>query len=109
MSEDFRLEEASSLGLKLVSVLARQLQGHVRLEGSMDGIEAARHIRAARTVPVLFLTAHAASGGEQEQTGLHPCLSKPFRTAELQAALTQALDQGGSHRSSPEKEASGQS
>jgi two-component system, cell cycle sensor histidine kinase and response regulator CckA len=64
----------------------------VRLEGPMDGIEAARQIRAARDVPVLFLTAHAASLGEQEQVALRPCLSKPFRAAELQTAMAQVLD-----------------
>jgi PAS domain S-box-containing protein len=34
LPEDFRLEEATSLGLKLVTVLARQLRGHVRLQGN---------------------------------------------------------------------------
>jgi two-component system, sensor histidine kinase len=75
----------------------------VRLAGPMDGIEAARHIRAAREVPILFLTAHAASLGEPEQAALRPCLSKPFRAAELKAALSQVLDRRGTNSPSPEK------
>src|SRR3954451_17205374 len=56
----------------------------VRLEGPMEGIEAGRQLRAPRDIPILFLTAHAASMAEQEQAALRPCLSKPFGAAELQ-------------------------
>jgi two-component system, cell cycle sensor histidine kinase and response regulator CckA len=64
----------------------------VRLEGQMDGVQAASQIRAQREVPVLFLTAHAADLGEHHNAPLLPCVAKPFRTAELQSAITQALD-----------------
>ena len=63
----------------------------VRLEGPMDGIEAARQIRAARPIPVLYVTAYtdaSQQGGSQE---LRPCLSKPFLTPQLHDAITQAL------------------
>ncbi len=62
----------------------------VRLDGPMDGIEAARQIRAARWVPVLFVTANATAFGEKS-TALSPCLSKPFRSVELQTAVADAL------------------
>jgi CheY-like chemotaxis protein len=64
----------------------------VRLEGPMDGVQAATQIRAGRDVPVLFLTAHLAGLGEQPQAPLHPRVAKPFRAAELEAAIAQALN-----------------
>ncbi len=64
----------------------------VRLKGEMDGIAAARRIRAIREIPVIYLTAQSRmrtpdGNGEVPQ----PCLNKPFRTAELDAALSRAL------------------
>jgi CheY-like chemotaxis protein len=64
----------------------------VRLEGRMDGIEAAAQIRAAREVPVLFLTAYNAALEGQRHAPLHPCIAKPFRADELQAAIVHALN-----------------
>jgi CheY-like chemotaxis protein len=59
----------------------------IRLEGPMDGVEAARRIRAAREVPILFVTAHAPDLlGTQQGV-----VTKPFRAAELQAAISDAL------------------
>jgi CheY-like chemotaxis protein len=72
----------------------------VRLEGQMDGLEAAQKIRAIRNVPVLFLTAHAAGMGEQELAALHPCVSKPFRVPELKSAIAKALDHRAGNGSS---------
>jgi CheY-like chemotaxis protein len=63
----------------------------VRLAGPMDGIEAATQIRAAREVPILFLTAHHAALGQQQQAALHPHVRKPFRSVELQAAIAELL------------------
>ena len=63
----------------------------VRLAGPMDGIEAATQIRAAREVPILFLTAHHAALGQQQQAALHPHVKKPFRSVELEAAIDQLL------------------
>jgi len=63
----------------------------VRLEGKMDGIQAAMQIRSDREVPVLFLTAHSADVGEQQQARLQPRVTKPFRATELQSAISQAL------------------
>lgn len=64
----------------------------VRLKGSMNGITAARSIQAAREVPVIYLTAlnQARSNGDQEQAP-EPCLGKPFRMADLDAAIRGVL------------------
>lgn len=72
----------------------------VRLEGPMDGVEAAAQIRAAREIPVLFLTAYQPSG--EQQAAMHPFLGKPFRAEELRAAIARALDGRESNRSSQE-------
>ncbi len=64
----------------------------VRLEGRMDGIEAAARIRASREVPVLFLTAYNAPPEGQRAGPLYPCIAKPFRADELQAAIVRALN-----------------
>ena len=63
----------------------------VRLEGAMDGLEAARRIRAEREIPIIFVTAFADSTEPELIKLLRPCLSKPFATPELQAAIARAL------------------
>jgi two-component system, cell cycle sensor histidine kinase and response regulator CckA len=63
----------------------------VRLEGAMDGLEAARRIRAEREIPIIFVTAFADSTEPELIQLLRPCLSKPFATPELQAAIARAL------------------
>lgn len=65
----------------------------VRLEGAMDGIEAASQICAARETPVLLLTAHP-SDVERPQSRVLPRVLKPFRIAELKAAIEKALTPG---------------
>jgi two-component system cell cycle sensor histidine kinase/response regulator CckA len=63
----------------------------VRLDGPMDGVEAARRIRAERPTPIVFVTAFADSTEPKASESLRPCLPKPFATPELQAAIEQAL------------------
>jgi CheY-like chemotaxis protein len=63
----------------------------VRLEGRMDGLEAAQKIKATQDVPVLFLTAHAAGMREEQTAALKPCVAKPFRVPELVSAIANAL------------------
>jgi len=63
----------------------------VSLAGQMNGIEAAAQIRAARQVPILFLTAHHTPRGEQHPSALNPYLAKPFRSVELKMAIDEAL------------------
>jgi two-component system, cell cycle sensor histidine kinase and response regulator CckA len=68
----------------------------VRLEGSMDGIEAARRIRAEQGTPVVYVTAYASTLDEAApQDVFGPCVSKPFRTTELQSAIARTLSGAG--------------
>ena len=68
----------------------------VRLEGAMDGIEAARRIQAARPIPIIYVTAYASSvGGVEGAAAPGACVSKPFRTTELQAVIAEALASSG--------------
>jgi CheY-like chemotaxis protein len=85
-----RGEEAVAKALELGPDLVLM---DVSLAGPMNGIEAARQIRAVRNTPVIYLTAYAAALGESERKQfLGPCLSKPFRTNELQSAITRTLE-----------------
>ena len=60
----------------------------VRLEGRMDGIEAARLIRAERQVGFVYITATQQSVAE---TGYDQIVPKPFTVLELRTALERAL------------------
>lgn len=65
----------------------------VRLKGRMDGIEAAKQIRAMREVPVIYLTAQDnAALNKLGEEALNACVPKPFRTGDLERALAQALE-----------------
>jgi CheY-like chemotaxis protein len=76
----------------------------VSLAGQMDGIEAAAQIRAARTVPILFLTAHHTRAREQQEAASNPYLAKPFRSVDLHTAIRQVLrDSGPDHSSGAEQ------
>ena len=63
----------------------------VRLDGEIDGIEAARQIQSEHGTPVIYVTAYATTlqGALQDVSG--PCLSKPFSTAELKSAIAKTL------------------
>jgi CheY-like chemotaxis protein len=71
----------------------------VRLDGPMDGIEAARRIRAQQGTPVVYVTAYAATLEDaRPQDVFGPCLSKPFLTTELQSAIARTIgDAGNDH------------
>jgi len=83
-----RGEEAVAKAAELVPDLVLM---DVRLNGPMDGIEAARRIRSERLIPIVYVTAYADSFDPVTSEPLRPRLSKPFRTPELQAAIAQAL------------------
>ncbi len=61
----------------------------VRLQGPMDGTEAARRIQRTIGVPVIFITAYAEifmrDPGLMNPPGL--CISKPFSIGQLRAVL----------------------
>jgi CheY-like chemotaxis protein len=67
----------------------------LRLQGRMNGLEAARQIRQSSTAPILFVTAHAhkLSAVLQDLPGNNRVLSKPFSTSELRGAIDSALSE----------------
>src|SRR5437868_535658 len=84
-----RGEEAVAKALELKPDLVIM---DVSLEGAMNGIEAARRIRQAQGTPVVYVTAYAGALATAEAFGaVGPCLSKPFRTTELQSTIAQTL------------------
>lgn len=61
----------------------------IRLQGEMDGIEAALHIQTDRLIPVIYLTAYVDDATMQraQATSSWGFLRKPFHVRELQAIL----------------------
>jgi CheY-like chemotaxis protein len=79
-------EEAISLSEQLRPELVLM---DVRLQGRMDGTEAARRIQRATGVPIVFITAFAEiflrDPSLMNPPGL--CISKPFSLGQLRAVL----------------------
>ncbi|MBV8818399.1 MAG: response regulator [Acidobacteriaceae bacterium] len=69
----------------------------VRLQGSMDGIEAARNIRKHSNVPILFVTAHAGARALNlsELPGKFGSIAKPFSPAQLRETIESILHSPG--------------
>ncbi len=88
--------------LKLATTRPDLIIMDIRLQGEMDGIEAAEAIGAQYDIPVVFLTALNDPDTRQraEITGSYGHIPKPFSTEELRAAIDQAL--AGSRGSSSE-------
>jgi signal transduction histidine kinase len=65
----------------------------IRLEGGMDGIEAAKQIRAREDIPIVYLTAYADEATLQRAKITEPYgyLLKPFQTRDLQINIEMAL------------------
>ncbi|PSQ87675.1 MAG: sigma-54-dependent Fis family transcriptional regulator, partial [Bacteroidetes bacterium QH_2_63_10] len=65
----------------------------VRLDGSMDGVEAAQTIRGSHPVPIVFVTAYSDDETLQRATDTTPFgyVVKPFDERELYAAVEVAL------------------
>ena len=65
----------------------------IRLEGAMDGIEAAAQIRDRYRIPVVFLTAHAdrATFDRAKRAGPYGYLVKPMAPATLQSTVEIAI------------------
>jgi two-component system, cell cycle sensor histidine kinase and response regulator CckA len=65
----------------------------IRLQGSIDGVEAAAAIRAIADVPIIFLTAHADPDTRERVRALAPYgyLIKPFDEHMLAVTLETAL------------------
>lgn len=65
----------------------------IRLQGEMDGIEAADQIKRACDIPVVFLTAHSDETTLQRAIAVQPSgyLIKPFRDRELYSTIELSL------------------
>ena len=65
----------------------------IRIQGGMDGVEAARRIQALTGVPVIFITAYGEMFLSNPGLMVPPaiCLSKPFSLYQLRAALDAVL------------------
>jgi len=61
----------------------------IRLQGDMDGIDAALQIQADRLVPIIYLTAYVDESTVQRAQATSPWgfLRKPFHVRDLQAIL----------------------
>lgn len=72
----------------------------IQLYGDMDGIEAARLIRAESDVPIIFLTANAdqASMERASSTQAFSYLLKPFNERELKFSIQMALEHSRTNR-----------
>jgi CheY-like chemotaxis protein len=84
---DGAIEQAIDLDVDLVLM-------DIRLAGRMDGIEAARRIRAQRDTPIIFITAHGDSANrahiERVLPGA-PVLAKPITADRLRVAVATVL------------------
>jgi len=65
----------------------------IRLEGPMDGVEAAQVIRRECDIPVIYLTAHSDSATLQRAKVTEPFgyILKPFETPQLETQIQMAL------------------
>lgn len=65
----------------------------VRLQGTMDGIDAAEIIRSRFAVPVIFLTSHSDHETVQRaaRTAAYGFLTKPYQIREVRAGIEVAL------------------
>jgi len=61
----------------------------IRLQGEMDGIEAALYIQVDRSIPIIYLTAYVDDSTRQRAQATSPWgfLRKPFHVRDLQAIL----------------------
>jgi len=65
----------------------------LRLQGAMNGLEAAQHIRQTSPVPILFVTAHAhrLTNTLRNLPGDNRVIAKPFSANELRLAIEDML------------------
>ena len=63
----------------------------VRLQGAMDGVETARHIRRIADIPIIYVTAHASVLASLEQDDRSVRLAKPFSPLQLQTVIDTVL------------------
>jgi PAS domain S-box-containing protein len=80
------IQKAAEMQLDLVLM-------DIRLEGSMDGVEAAEQIRSDFNIPVVYLTAHMDDNTVQRAMITEPFgfILKPYEPRELHIAIELAL------------------
>jgi PAS domain S-box-containing protein len=78
----------------------------IRLEGAMDGIDAAQQIREHCRIPVVFLTAYADDETVQRASLTEPFgyLLKPFEDSQLRTVIEMALYKHAAERKLRESE-----
>jgi signal transduction histidine kinase/CheY-like chemotaxis protein len=78
----------------------------IRLKGALDGIEAARMIRQAFDVPIIYLTAYADNQtlDRARYTEPYGYILKPFNERELKAAIEIALQRHAQDRMRSEQQ-----
>jgi PAS domain S-box-containing protein len=83
-------EEALALALETRPDLVLM---DIRLEGEMDGIDAAQQIRETCQIPVIFLTAYAddETVGRASRTEPFGYLLKPFEDSQLRTVIEMAI------------------
>lgn len=72
----------------------------IGLSGAMDGIETALRLREVADVAIVFLTAYADQAILKRALAARPegWVGKPFRDADLRAALDSAIRERGARR-----------
>jgi two-component system, cell cycle sensor histidine kinase and response regulator CckA len=67
----------------------------IMLEGDMDGIETARHIRSEQDIPIIYLSAYSDERLVEKAITTEPFayLVKPYTPRELQVSIEMALHQ----------------
>jgi CheY-like chemotaxis protein len=65
----------------------------IRLQGEMDGVEAAQQIISAAAIPVVFMTAYVDEETQQRVRATSPwgCLYKPFTALQVQLTVEHVL------------------
>lgn len=65
----------------------------IKLKGKMDGVEAARHIRARTNIPVIYATAHADPVTLQRAQVTEPfgLINKPYDDEQMRSAISMTL------------------
>jgi CheY-like chemotaxis protein len=65
----------------------------IRLQGEIDGVEAAQQIHASVAIPVVFMTAYVDEETLQRVRATSPygCLYKPFTPHQIQATVEHVL------------------
>jgi two-component system, cell cycle sensor histidine kinase and response regulator CckA len=63
----------------------------VRLQGVIDGVEAARRIRSTADIPIIYVTAYASVLASLDLNDRCTRLAKPFSPLQLQAAIAAVL------------------